>query len=134
VSETDRDTDDCLFHCPDLQGVILGVGLAMLEQTFAEERRDKPMEKASKATTGKRRKATATPISQGLNDDIFPAASAGNGKKAKLGTGYAGDIKEDVRSFTYADQICSCLFCPSILVKLRLRRHRKLRMRSYQHY
>ena len=26
-----------LFHCANLQGVILGVGLAMLEQLFAEQ-------------------------------------------------------------------------------------------------
>ena len=49
-------SNDCLFHCPNLQGVILGVGLAMLETKFAEEVESQP----SSTNTDKTRKRRQT--------------------------------------------------------------------------
>lgn len=98
MSAADQADDQCLFHCPNLQGVILGVGLAMVEQTFLEERQEKIEDKATKPTTGRRRKAADTPSPHGsasLDDDDYMLGIPGTGKKAKLGTGYAGDVRED---------------------------------------
>ncbi|KAJ7591087.1 hypothetical protein C8J56DRAFT_934652 [Mycena floridula] len=86
--------DDPLFHCPNLQGVILGVGLSMIEQLFAEQSQEASEEKESTRTT-KRRKTTS-PNSRDFDDedDVYYAGAAGPGKK-KGGIGYAGNQKED---------------------------------------
>ncbi|KAH9927315.1 uncharacterized protein B0H18DRAFT_1004044 [Fomitopsis serialis] len=79
---------DCLFHCPNLQGVILGVGLTMLEKMYIDQTHDSANPPASNSKGGKRRNADPTP-----EDNYYPPVA--HGKKAKLGTGYAGDIRED---------------------------------------
>ncbi|CUA76927.1 hypothetical protein RSOLAG22IIIB_02407 [Rhizoctonia solani] len=61
-----------LFHCANLQGVILGIGLHMIEQLFQEHHR------AHDDTVGGSKKREMV-----------------RGKKAKAGTGYAGMGKED---------------------------------------
>lgn len=99
MSKADQAEEQSLFHCPNLQGVILGVGLAMVEQTFLEEKQEKPEEKSAKPTTGRRRKAAGTPSPHGstsLDDEDYLPGIPIVGKKAKLGTGYAGDVREDV--------------------------------------
>ena len=98
MTEADQDEKNCLFHCSNLQGVILGVGLAMVEHRFIDEKQEKTPQKAAKSATGKRRKATTNVASApyDLDEDGLPIVGGGNGKKAKLGIGYAGDIKEDV--------------------------------------
>ena len=82
--------DNELFHCSNLQGVILGVGLAIVEQQFVE---DAVGEIESSERTTKRRKMS--PISQDSSPSPLPFIQS-RGKKAKGGTGYAGDWKEDV--------------------------------------
>ncbi|KAH8092454.1 ubiquitin conjugating enzyme family protein [Cristinia sonorae] len=96
ISETNKaqdGDDDTLFHCPNLQGVILGVGLAMLEQTWLEETSGT----SQKPSNGKRRKAEASHVPQSFDDDddedAYPPVT--HSKKLKLGVGYAGDAKED---------------------------------------
>ncbi|TFK75935.1 hypothetical protein BDN72DRAFT_786105 [Pluteus cervinus] len=84
-------TDDSLFHCSNLQGVILGVGLYMLEQIFAEQTSESSRAAEATPRTTKRRK-TAQPD----DDDDYAYAGVPQGKKAKGGTGYAGDQKEDL--------------------------------------
>jgi hypothetical protein len=82
--------DNALFHCSNLQGVILGVGLAILEQQFVE---DVTGEGESSERTSKRRKMS--PTSEEISPSPIPFFH-GRGKPAKGGTGYAGDQKEDV--------------------------------------
>ncbi|KAF8558777.1 hypothetical protein OG21DRAFT_1503732 [Imleria badia] len=94
--------DVSLFHCSNLQGVILGVGLAILETMFAEQRRqlgDEQNQGASKAKSSKKRKMDLLPHSIVTNgdddeDDSY-YMSLPVGKKARGGTGYAGDGRED---------------------------------------
>ncbi|EMD40382.1 hypothetical protein CERSUDRAFT_110990 [Gelatoporia subvermispora B] len=100
TSNTEQDL--ALFHCPHLQGVILGVGLAMLEKMFVDETRDVPLDKVKKPRTSSKRRKVDLPAlfggSKYYDDDEdsdghhTPTASK---KKAKLGIGYAGDIRED---------------------------------------
>ncbi|TCD63872.1 hypothetical protein EIP91_004811 [Steccherinum ochraceum] len=93
INEGQSSDDDTLFHCPNLQGVILGVGLAMLEQSFIEETPG-----VIPQPTGKRRKAEAVPVPVAFDDDdddedVYPPVN--QTKKLKLGVGYAGDARED---------------------------------------
>ncbi|KAG6337349.1 hypothetical protein ID866_1722 [Astraeus odoratus] len=96
-SAHDRDTS--LFHCSNMQGVILGVGLATLETTFTEQRRQ-PVADSSparqKAKANKKRKihAHSTPTGDDEESDGY-YISYPVGRKAKGGTGYAGDQRED---------------------------------------
>jgi hypothetical protein len=76
--------DNVLFHCSNLQGVILGIGLGILEQQFVE---DTGNDGDNSGRTSKRRKTS--PNEEGF---LHP----GRGTRAKGGTGYAGDQKEDV--------------------------------------
>jgi hypothetical protein len=82
--------DNELFHCSNLQGVILGVGLAILEQQFIE---DVGGECDDSERISKRRKTS--PTSEEASPSPAPTIQ-GRGTKAKGGTGYAGDQKEDV--------------------------------------
>ncbi|KAF8627164.1 hypothetical protein AX15_004484 [Amanita polypyramis BW_CC] len=82
--------EDVLFHCSNIQGVILGIGLAMLEQCFAEVTTNSDgIDEQSR----KRRKMSNTEI------DAPVAIMLGTGTKiyAKKhrGVGYAGDQTED---------------------------------------
>ncbi|KAF7355299.1 Baculoviral IAP repeat-containing protein 6 [Mycena sanguinolenta] len=89
---------DPLFHCADIQGVILGVGLSMLEQMFTEQAQD--MKVAAPAqdpdkTRNKRRKTGKIFAKDADDDDDDAYYSGPGGKRAKGGIGYAGDQKED---------------------------------------
>jgi hypothetical protein len=91
--------DDPLFHCSNLQGVILGVGLAMLEQMFSEQSQEYSSDQDSKVRNSKRRKINVPTNQSSIrdlddDDDVYYANVAG--KKAKGGIGYAGDQREDV--------------------------------------
>jgi hypothetical protein len=85
--------DDPLFHCSNLQGVILGVGLYMLEQMFAEQNKEPMENKEHKARVSKRRK---TDFTNDLDEDDGVYYGTMQGSKKKGGIGYAGDQKEDV--------------------------------------
>ncbi|KAJ6613484.1 hypothetical protein B0H10DRAFT_2048706 [Mycena sp. CBHHK59/15] len=88
---------DPLFHCADIQGVILGVGLSMLEQMFSEQSQDSTTAQDHKARNNKRRK-TGKLLSKDPDDeddDVYYAGVASSGKRPKGGIGYAGDQKED---------------------------------------
>ncbi|KIJ70500.1 hypothetical protein HYDPIDRAFT_79185 [Hydnomerulius pinastri MD-312] len=100
-SRTSASVDVSLFHCSNLQGVILGVGLAMLEMMFVEQRQQSADEQngTQKAKSNKKRKVDAhshssTPNGDDDDDDTY-YMSLPAGKKAKGGTGYAGDGRED---------------------------------------
>ena len=94
----DRD----LFHCSNLQAIILGVGLAMLEQLYHDQLQN-PFGQENKVRTSKRRKTDPvinTPMILDPDDDDDNYLSPpSQGKKSKLGVGYAGDQKEDVSSY-----------------------------------
>ncbi|KAI0920787.1 hypothetical protein AcW2_005953 [Taiwanofungus camphoratus] len=94
--------DETLFHCSNLQGVILGVGLAMLEKVYIEQTQDVSNTSENKAKSAKRRKVDPVPIpimqhdpdDDDDEDNYYPPVA--QGKKAKLGVGYAGETREDV--------------------------------------
>lgn len=98
------DEDAVLFHCSNLQGVVLGVGLTMLEKMYVEQTQDGPGDQGQKGRSGKRRKTEtlSVPVQHILDDDdedddedgYYPPVK--QSKKAKGGVGYAGDVREDV--------------------------------------
>ncbi|KAH9833805.1 ubiquitin conjugating enzyme family protein [Rhodofomes roseus] len=91
------DPSDCLFHCPKLQGVMLGVGLTMLEKMFIDQTQELSHSTLN-TKGGKRRNADPIPVvadPDDDDDDEIYYAPVTHGKKAKLGTGYAGDVRED---------------------------------------
>ncbi|KIK65287.1 hypothetical protein GYMLUDRAFT_38722 [Collybiopsis luxurians FD-317 M1] len=75
---------DPLWHCANLQGVILGVGLFMIERLFEQQKEESDL-KDTTEREAKRRKTR----------DVDDADSPGGSRKAKGGVGYAGDQKED---------------------------------------
>ncbi|CAE6535399.1 unnamed protein product [Rhizoctonia solani] len=84
-------TANVLFHCANLQGVILGIGLHMIEQLFQEHHR------AHDDTVGGSKKRKVSPQAGAYDDDDdYMSSEMIRGKKAKAGTGYAGLGKEDV--------------------------------------
>lgn len=94
-----------LFHCPTIQGAILGVALHMIEQEFGSQLRiDKPV---SVPPTKKRKTSALTKLlnsMQGGEDDDsdsdgdYGIARFGGsrGQAAPRGTGYSGGSREDV--------------------------------------
>ncbi|KAI0268350.1 hypothetical protein BC834DRAFT_869029 [Gloeopeniophorella convolvens] len=94
-SKASEDRD--LFHCPNLQGVVLGVGLAMLEQLYHDQIQN-PQGPENRARTNKRKKTDATSqsiILEPEDEDESYYTPPAQGKKLKVGIGYAGDQKED---------------------------------------
>ena len=87
-----------LFHCSDLQGIILGVGLSMLEQMFIEQVRNEDGHKRVTTPKSKKRKAEhgGIPLLTADADDDDEPYYATKGKKVKGGIGYAGNAREDV--------------------------------------
>ncbi|KAF7352807.1 Baculoviral IAP repeat-containing protein 6 [Mycena venus] len=88
---------DPLFHCADIQGVILGVGLSMLEQMFTEQSQDSKAaaQDPNKTRNTKRRKTGKFQLKDADDDDDDAYLSNSGGKRSKGGIGYAGDQKED---------------------------------------
>jgi hypothetical protein len=81
---------DPLFHCPELQGVLIGVGLSMVEHMVAAQ--------AGAGDADPDDAATAAPVSNKRRN-----AADDGAKKARVktsvapgGTGYAGAAQEDV--------------------------------------
>lgn len=100
IAEGQSKDEDILFHCPNLQGVLLGVGLFTLENKYAEQYSPIALDDTlqSKSRNTKRRKTgtgNSSPASEVEEYDY--GMSSPLGKKAKGGTGYAGSQKEDVR-------------------------------------
>ncbi|PPQ63873.1 hypothetical protein CVT24_009499 [Panaeolus cyanescens] len=83
--------DDPLFHCSNLQGTILGVGLTMLEQMYSNHIQENLDLSDSGVRTTKRRKTDMIPD---LDDEDVMFRNS-TGKKQKGGIGYAGDMAED---------------------------------------
>ncbi|KAH9045491.1 hypothetical protein EDB85DRAFT_1906919 [Lactarius pseudohatsudake] len=97
-----------LFHCSNLQGVILGVGLAVLEQVYHDQLQN-PLGPENKVRTSKRRKTDSTINTSMIldpdDDDDSYLTPPAQGKKPKVGTGYAGDQKEDTTGQAEAQAI-----------------------------
>ncbi|KAI0041565.1 hypothetical protein FA95DRAFT_1548568 [Auriscalpium vulgare] len=90
--------DPDLFHCSNLQGVILGIGLAMLEQLYDDQTQTPSGSQDGRVRTNKRKKTPVTAIASPHDiddDDDNYLTPPGQGKKSKVGIGYAGDLKED---------------------------------------
>ncbi|KAF8639801.1 hypothetical protein AX17_001060 [Amanita inopinata Kibby_2008] len=85
--------DDSLFHCSNIQGVILGVGLSILEQYFADSNA-RSIGSADEQSRKRRKMDTPEPnppvaaIMLGTGSKIYA-------KKYKGGIGYAGEQVED---------------------------------------
>ncbi|GAW05297.1 hypothetical protein F5879DRAFT_930677 [Lentinula edodes] len=79
-----QDASDPLWHCSNLQGVILGVGLFMIERLFEQQKEESEIKETTERET-KRRKT------RDIDDDELDTGSG----KTKGGVGYAGDLKED---------------------------------------
>ncbi|KAG6919415.1 hypothetical protein DXG01_006298 [Tephrocybe rancida] len=90
---SDAGQDDALFHCSNIQGVILGVGLSMLEQLFIEQIQEPRDIKEQNSRTPKRRKTATTPELD--DEDTYYGGGAPGPKKKQVGIGYAGNLKED---------------------------------------
>ncbi|KAG6814198.1 hypothetical protein H0H92_000875 [Tricholoma furcatifolium] len=91
LKRPDAGEPDVLFHCSNLQGVILGVGLSMLEQLFIENTQVPRDTKEQTVRTNKRRKTDISELDEEDNYYSLPATK----KKQVGGIGYAGDVKED---------------------------------------
>ncbi|KAF8974752.1 hypothetical protein BDZ97DRAFT_1647255 [Flammula alnicola] len=87
--------EDPLFHCPDLQGVILGVGLTMLDDFFSQQNQDAADNVDSSIRNTKRRKTDSFSPQENDEGDLLYYANV-QGKRAKGGTGYDGDATEDI--------------------------------------
>ncbi|KAI9448119.1 hypothetical protein H4582DRAFT_1802380 [Lactarius indigo] len=100
--------DHDIFHCSNLQGVILGVGLAVLEQLYHDQLQN-PLGPENKIRTSKRRKTDTTINSSMIldpdDDDDSYLTPPAQGKKSKVGIGYAGDQKEDTTGQAEAQAI-----------------------------
>ncbi|KAF9534355.1 hypothetical protein CPB83DRAFT_889347 [Crepidotus variabilis] len=88
-----------LFHCATLQGVILGVGLSMLEHMFEQNPQSDPEPVGTPPEpTGRNSKRRKLDISSSHDvddeDAIYNPFSSAAGK-ARVGTGYDGDATED---------------------------------------
>jgi len=99
IAEAQSKDEDILFHCPNLQGIILGVGLFTLENKYTEQYSPSALNDTlqTKSRNPKRRKTgtgNSSPASE--VDDYDYGISGPVGKRAKGGTGYAGSQKEDV--------------------------------------
>lgn len=107
-----------LFHCPTIQGAILGVALHMIEQEFGSQLR---IAKPTGVPPAKKRKTSALGkllnTMQGGDDDSSDSDGGygfggfgGRGQAAPKGTGYSGAAHEDVstasvvKTFNKADQ------------------------------
>ncbi|KAF6762638.1 ubiquitin conjugating enzyme family protein [Ephemerocybe angulata] len=94
--ERSNRSSDPLFHCSDLQGIILGMGLLMLEQTFQGTDEEPANESAEQTSKSNKRRKT----DNGSNEDSSPSflglLSGVGSKKAKGGIGYAGEQREDL--------------------------------------
>ncbi|KZS97566.1 hypothetical protein SISNIDRAFT_449083 [Sistotremastrum niveocremeum HHB9708] len=94
------EADDPMFHCANLQGVLLGMGLFMLENHFTAQ---VDSTRNQDTRNAKRRKVEdkALPMyavdpEDEYDDDHPTATAAGRPRRsAPGGTGYAGDVKED---------------------------------------
>lgn len=100
--------DHDLFHCSNLQGVILGVGLAVLDQLYHDQLQN-PLAHENKVRTSKRKKTdlainTSMILDPDDDDDNYLTPPA-QGKKPKVGIGYAGDQKEDTTGQAEAQAI-----------------------------
>ena len=99
ITETQSKEEDVLFHCPNLQGIILGVGLFTLETKYTDQYSPSTLDDVSqtRSRNPKRRKMGTGNSSPGSEADDYDYGVSGPlGKKAKGGTGYAGSQKEDV--------------------------------------
>ncbi|TFL06053.1 hypothetical protein BDV98DRAFT_499797 [Pterulicium gracile] len=83
-----------MFHCSNLQGVILGMGLTMLEQVFFEQQ-TREGDGDDESRTAKKRRIEVKPTSTTPDDYDDEYAPLAGGKKQKGGIGYAGGGKED---------------------------------------
>jgi hypothetical protein len=83
--------EDELFHCANLQGVILGMGLSMVQQLFADQA--KTLTNSSGEPEKKKRKMDKVAGAYDEDEDMITPSGA---QKLKGGIGYAGSRQEDV--------------------------------------
>ncbi|KAG9038360.1 hypothetical protein FRB95_001772 [Tulasnella sp. JGI-2019a] len=99
-----------LFHCADLQGVILGMGLYMVDTFFSDgwlkssgaKAGEDGEERASKKRKTGNVEADFTSLS--VASAVFSGLHPGQGKKKASGTGYDGHAREDTTGQTEAQR------------------------------
>ncbi|KAI0321805.1 hypothetical protein OF83DRAFT_1097239 [Amylostereum chailletii] len=94
VEAAKAEDDYDLFHCPDLQGVILGVGLSMLEALYHDQVQNPGPDGDTKRRKTSSSNASPAPGEVDDDEDHYPPFPVQK-KKLKVGTGYAGDVRED---------------------------------------
>nr|XP_019009265.1 uncharacterized protein I206_05913 [Kwoniella pini CBS 10737]OCF48046.1 hypothetical protein I206_05913 [Kwoniella pini CBS 10737] len=77
-------SNDVLLHCPNLQGVLLGVGLHMIEQAFSTQHESRSLTTSIANPPSKKQNAGA------IHDNLKKTV-----KISSKGTGYSGSSKED---------------------------------------
>lgn len=98
--------DDTLFHCANLQGVLLGMGLSMVQKQYDNQGSiispspDEPDKKKRKIDDVDASQTTPSqpvvPPSWNPHMDEYYGTN-----KSKSGIGYAGTVKEDVSNVEY---------------------------------
>jgi len=83
--------EDEIFHCANLQGVILGMGLSMVQQLFADQAKT-----ASNSPGEPEKKKRKTEKVAGTYDEDEDVITPSGAQKLKGGIGYAGSRQEDV--------------------------------------
>ncbi|OCF77874.1 ubiquitin-conjugating enzyme family protein [Kwoniella mangroviensis CBS 8886] len=115
VDRNGKQSEDILLHCPNLQGIILGVGLHMIEQAFSEGSDNRslsssacstangpPVKKHKPSLGGLTKNKNSTDEADGtLEDDPYSSGLGlvqkvvNRGKGSAKGTGYDGSGVED---------------------------------------
>ncbi|WWC95452.1 hypothetical protein V866_002316 [Kwoniella sp. B9012] len=115
VDRNGKQSEDILLHCPNLQGIILGVGLHMIEQAFSEGSDNKSMSSSASSTTTSppvkkqktflsgltKDKSNIDEVDGTLEDDPYSSGlglvqkMVNRGKGPGKGTGYDGSGVED---------------------------------------
>ncbi|EIW71417.1 hypothetical protein TREMEDRAFT_27247 [Tremella mesenterica DSM 1558] len=97
---TDNIERDELLHCPDLQGVVIGMGLHTIQKQFAENRRTHTSPQSSitsylHASQSNSLFGQPSPIPDDLDEDEDDYGFASKGPVASGGVGYGGTHRED---------------------------------------
>lgn len=97
-----NEVDIALFHCANLQGVIIGMGLAIVQMHYDFQAGPSPSSPTLPASTEEpeKKKRKLGSVLKGIVPSIHLGPNDEDeygGKKSRSGIGYAGTTREDVR-------------------------------------
>ncbi|KAG9045669.1 hypothetical protein FS837_005881 [Tulasnella sp. UAMH 9824] len=98
---------DPLFHCSDLQGLLLGMGLYMIDNAYASEMLGTGGADGTDTGRAAKKRRVDTSADDGhssgnILSNMFGSNTATAAGKKKSGTGYDGAVKEDMSGQTEA--------------------------------